>query len=269
MNKIAVISTNENDDYLFYVPLVCYCWNKLSIGVFVMFNVSKDEKSQAKKNLVENLPQLDYDNTFYDIPKITGMRQEMVTQCSRLYVVDLTHYNCLFITSDSDLIPLSKYWQPDENEFTAYGRDLSDRHYPICFLSANRKKWTELMNLTGNFKADMERDLLPRQDVHSDKFEDYWQVDQNLVAEKLSNFKLTSIERGINSVTGYPTGRIDRSSWKKSLEQPERIDAHLFRKGYEQENWDKIMNLVIECFNPTEYELNWLNNYRNEYLKLL
>lgn len=271
-NRCVVISTNGNDDYLFYIPIVMWAWNRIGWEVMCMMYDSVAKHYEQKKQLVIDscLNHAGSDNYYLNIPQVKGVREETLTQCSRLYAANFADFSYMIMTSDADMLPLSDYWKPNPILFTSYGRDLSDRHYPICYLAASVKKWQTLMSLSGNFKYDMRHDLELRMDVHSDKFEDYWQVDQNLVTQRLNKTDVARIDRGISPYTGYPIGRVDRSAWLKSLEQPERIDAHLFRQGWSAGNWfPGIIPLIKECFNVTDKEIKWMDEYRKNYISLL
>lgn len=281
MRKAVVISSTKDDNYLFYLPVVVWCWNKLGWHVYCSLpeNYTNDVPYLNKYELiVKNCGEQFSGFVYFEEPEI---RTVTIAQCIRLYAADNIVYNKeidsksdgylydFLMISDIDMMPLSDYWQPKENEITAYGRDLSDKHYPMCYVAANLKNWWEIMNLTGYINSDMQRDLYKREDVNSDLWNEYWQVDQNLLTEKLNQQNVVRIDRGINPETGYPMGRVDRSAWDKSLLQKERIDAHLPREGYTEHNFQKILKLIKECFNPTEEEVKWICDYRNEYLKFI
>lgn len=279
MKKLVVISSNGNSDYLFYLPIVTFAWNKLGWEVLTMICNSEHPTFEQRKKLVieSSLEFAGVENYYINIPKVKGVREETLTQCARLYAANLADFNYLVMTSDADMLPLSNYWKPNPIHFTSYGRDLSDRHFPICYLAGSTKSWQTLMRLSGNLQYDMRQDLQLREDVHSDKFEDWWQVDQTLVSERLNNvdnnIDVARIDRGISPHTGYPIGRVDRSCWDKSFERTRkdgRIDAHLFREGYKQENWDRTMLLIREQFPMINGEnIEWMDEYREQYIKLL
>lgn len=271
MKRIVAISSNGSNDYLFYLPIVTWAWNKLGWEVLTMICNSEHPTFEQRKKLVieSSLEFAGVENYYIDIPKIKGVREETLTQCARLYAANLADFNYMVMTSDADMLPLSDYWKPNPVHFTSYGRDLSDKHFPICYLAGTTKSWQTLMRLSGNLKYDMRQDLELRKDVHSDKWEEYWQCDQNLVTERLNKFDVARIDRGIDPYTGYPVGRVDRSAWEKSLSQPERIDAHLFRGGYKIENFTRIISLIKECFAVTDGEISWMWKYQDDYTKLL
>jgi len=198
------------------------------------------------------------------VPRIP-FREETLVQCSRVYAAD--HISCdMIMTSDADMLPLSDYWKPSEG-ITCYGRDLSDRHQPICYIAMSSEWWREVMDLTGDFQADICRDL-KNSKADSPHWTEWWQVDQDLTTSKIDRFHVNNVYRGQARNSHYPIGRIDRGDWERTIQQEERIDAHLFRDGHTEENYNKILALIIQCLNPTKGELEWLIDYRNEYCLL-
>lgn len=158
----------------------------------------------------------------------------------------------LLMTSDIDMLPLSNYWQPKHFGVTCYGRDLSLEHQPICYVAMSAGKWRTIVG-SNPWKAI---------DIAGSR----WLADQDFLTCRLEILDKKNIYRGVDTKTGYPVGRIDRSAWDKSLLQQERIDAHLPRPGYTVENWARIMSLIKECLNPSSSEISWLHNYRNNFV---
>jgi hypothetical protein len=170
------------------------------------------------------------------------------------------------MTSDIDMLPLSDYWYVNESIVTTWGHDLTNYgHYPICYIGMTAKKWKEVMNLTGDLVADMKSDLDLFNQSKSDKFEEWWQVDQDIITERLNAVSPHKILRGIAPNTHYPLGRIDRGAWEQTLQQEQRIDAHLLRNPWEEVNFTKTLDLIQSIF-PKE-DLEWMIKYRNEYVK--
>jgi hypothetical protein len=268
--KYVVISSNLNDDYLFYVPIVTWAWNKLGWSViFLSPNYEKQPKYIVVHNLFitlnENNIHYSWERNEFDYDEVS------ICQIARLYTVDIGKFWILdyILTSDADMMPLSDYWTVVYSEIRCYGKDLSDVHYPICYIGMSVCEWKRVMDLTSNFSRDIKRDLQDREDINSTDKEKSWVCDQNLVTERLQNETVNSIERGIYTHNGYPIGRIDRSSWARSLAQKERIDCHLPRRGYLQENWNLVMTLIKECFKVSGEEIKWMEDYRKKYLELI
>ncbi len=274
MKKTAVISSTKHDTYLFYVPIVTWMWKKFGWEVCCFFCDDKSESilskfNSLKCNIIPNTAILD---TCHSVDKeaFKSIRSETVMQCVRLYAANLfyTFNNCDFImTSDADMLPLSNYWHFDETKIITWGRDLTDYHFPMCYIGMSPEKWTEVMGLTGNTVDDMNKDFNNYPKSRSNNWEEWWQVDQDIITERLQNRSdVVRVNRGTQP-NGYPLGRIDRGCWETSLLQPERIDSHLPREGYKEENFTKILSLIQSIF-PSE-NLQWMRDYRDEYVNLM
>lgn len=273
MKKIVVISSTENDEYLFFVPLITWAWNKL--GWDVLFLMVTKYGDQRKRELVHDyMWKLSQGNIVVHGQHVDQYRDETVSQVSRLYVASL--YSSLtnvegdyLMTSDADMLPLSDYWEADPDEITCWGRDLTDYHYPICYIGMTVEHWKSVMGINGQMIQEMVRELNSRPKASSDKWEEWWQVDQDIITEKLADWPVKRIDRGIAPNSHYPLGRIDRGAWELTHFQPERIDAHLLRPGYTTDNFTAIMELIDQRFTLTDEEADWMNAYRNKYIKLI
>lgn len=259
MKKYVVLSVTENDDYLYYLPIVAWCWNQLGWNVFC-FAVA--ESSPKVKFAVETFINLGKENFVSHYENDNDFRKETVSQCLRLYAASFFPDSAILMTSDSDMMPLSDYWKESE-DIISYGKDLSDTHYPMCYVSAPARKWKKIMNLTGNVRNDMKRDLLSVEDTKSEDKEKWWVVDQVILTKKLTPFEVVRIDRGECKNTGYPIGRIDRSSWHKSLDEKERIDCHLLRPSLDNWNFYKTFHLIKECF--PDKNIEWIKTYTEDY----
>lgn len=217
--KTVVISHNNNPEYAFFEPIVKFAWERLGWNVLTMVTDSV-----------------------------------ITSQCIRLYAHTCVKPDTMLMTSDIDMLPLSDYWKPKNEDITCYGRNLSREHQPICYIAMTAKNWAHVMG--NDMKADISH------------FGESWTTDQDIVTAKLSGFKRTEIIRPICQRTGYPSGRIDRSAWDRSLMKTERIDAHLLRPGWTPENWTKIMDLITECLHPTIEELHALHQHQRTWKKL-
>lgn len=176
-------------------------------------------------------------------------------QMIRLYVGKDFEPGMLLMTSDIDMVPLSDYWNPKAGEITCYGRNLSVEHQPICYVAMQAQTWEGIFPL-----SEMQKDMIICYEG--------WTTDQKTLTSLLPK-DVINIPRTIASNSHLPIGRIDRYNWELTLQQIERIDAHLLRPGYTDENWPRIMALIEECLNLTIDEIEWLNNYRQEFVKNL
>lgn len=219
MNKYVVISTNDNPDYYQYIPFVCKAWNNLGWKVICF---------TRERNI--NLEHLqDGYNHFYQLKGESKYRDETLVQVSRLFGAYC--FDGLIMTADGDMMPCSNYWQPNDNEITCYGHDLTGYgHYPICYIAMNSSQWKRVMDITDeDLMIQIERLLDKYENASSDNWEQWWQVDQDIITEKLKKETVNSILRGGDNRFGLAKGRIDRFNWSETLNVENPIDAHMPR----------------------------------------
>lgn len=273
----AIISSTYDNNYIYYLPIVRWCWEKLGIDVICFMPYPETELENRKYEMVAHK-----DNWMFFAPE---NKKATYAQCARLYgaCLDLPIEEVL-ITSDVDM---AVFRLPEMNgkHFTIFGSDLvPDKQYPICYISASVDNWRrtflikygilpenprgaimEIVNKTYQEKLD---ELLG--DIEVDHFRgNYWGKDQETAFNEINkyNVNIGFINRA-RPQTQFATHRIDRddSYWRERLNH-EIIDAHLWRPGYTDEAHKNIMELLQYMYPNDNFE--WVDNYRNEYLKLL
>lgn len=215
MNKIVVVSTNNNPNYYFYSQYVKKAWNSLGWQVAVMITHDVDPTVISADYLIQ-------------LPHIEGLRLETIAQGSRLYAANHLPEDSLIMTSDMDLIPLSDYWKPNPSNITVYGYDLTDyTSYPMGYIVMPCTKWKEVLSLTGDTVSDLLRDAADTQIAYSNDWEKWWTFDQDLITKRLQPFKeqITFINRGRATNSPFAFGRIDRGNGMQLIDSP-WIDAH-------------------------------------------
>lgn len=266
MKKHIILSVNDNPKYLFHVPLTVWAWRYFGWDP-VLFYHRKDNVTNFMLSDIEAMTLKEQHVKCELILTPHGFQPETITQCSRLYgscVVD-----GYLMTGDIDMIPLSNYWKPDENKLTVYGRDLTDYHYPICYIGMDSEKWKEVMNIDGDdYQYYMQRDLMTLPQAKSADKVKRWVTDQDLITERInaSHFVPERVDRGTDKKTGYPIGRVDRSNW--TLNHSVFIDAHLPHDVLTNEaSFKKILDMLHTVW-PKE-DFKWYINYYKEFKKLI
>ena len=231
MKRYVILSTNDNPDYEFYIPLATWAWNKIGWDVVVL----------------KPFPLEPY-------------REETITQVMRLYAGMLKMFEAddLIMTSDADMIPMVDYWNPKPDEITIYGHDLTNYiHVPICYIAMNKTNWQKVMNLNStDIKELMHRDLEPSNALSSER-DKWWGVDQDIITERLSHHSVTKIDRGTEPGSYLPLGRLDRAGMKYPKEM---IDFHAPRQGWA--HIDKIKEALLKSFDEFP---EWLDEHVNKY----
>jgi hypothetical protein len=259
MKKYVILSVNDNPDYLYFVPLTFWAWERLGWSAVLLFHGKIDERL----GLIVTGPSdfRNYDN----IGQIDGYRSDTITQVSRLYAA--CKYDGYLMTGDIDMLPLSDYWKPNGG-ISVWGHDLTGyTHFPICYIGMDSAKWRQVMNIeNGNIEYHIKRDLDSMPDAKSTDFNKFWYTDQELITRRLKKFNPTIINRG-QYPNGFARGRVDRGAW--TLDHREFIDCHMHHQIYHKgREWkfEQTMEMLKKVW-PDE-DFTWFVEYHNEFKKL-
>lgn len=258
MKKKVLISTNNNPNYFFYVPIVEWAWNKFGWEVVLL-------KTPNALDVMVNSES----TKVIEIPHIEGMRTATMAQCSRFFVANVLDKEDLLQVNDIDVIPLVNFWNPDPNKFTIYGHDTTGYGYiPIHYATAKVSKWYDLMGCTGNFKEDMEREVNITKHAFSDNWEQYWFADWDLFTKRCAFVKddLTFIDRGMVHLAKDPTAknRLDRYDMDKTRNQI-LLDCHADNNNPSAPyKWGKLRSAMVEYFGSIP---EWMDNYVDDFFK--
>lgn len=264
MKRYIVLSVNDNPDYLYFTPLVCWAWRKLGWEPIVMYSGKLSTLGDAWFTSCQEPAQV------YHVDSIPGYRSDTITQISRLYAGCVVTDGYM-MTGDIDMIPLSNSWKDyDENQITIWGHDLTGYgHYPICYIGMPSSRWIEVMCLgTPDYNALIKRDLDTLPQAKDPDFYKYWFSDQDLITKRINDtqFPRNFVNRGQYS-NGFARGRVDRGAW--SLDHKEFIDAHLFQQLYHKGKEDKFEK-TIELLNTVwpDEDFAWFIEYHFKFQKL-
>lgn len=258
MKKHIILSVNDNPDYLFHVPLTCWAWRKFGWEP-ILFVHGDDSDLKGLSLATAEVPFVKLNVELYN-DAVT------VTQISRLYGACVA--DGYIMTGDIDMLPLSDYWQPNMDGLTVYGRDLTDYHYPICYIGAPAPIWKDIMDLVDNdYNTMIEQDLDSMPNAISKDKSKRWVVDQDLITARINESKYTPthVLRGTDKRTGYPIGRVDRSKW--TLDHKTFIDCHMFHGiQRDEDKFRKTLELLHTVW--PEEDFKWFVNYYKEFKKL-
>jgi hypothetical protein len=262
MQKYVILSSTDDPKYSFHLPLACWAWKRLGWEPIVFYY--GDHTTE-----LFNLPfRSSFSTAFWWLKPISGFQPATIAQVSRLYGACLGHDDAYLITSDADMIPLSDYWEPDIDKLTVYGRDLTDYHYPICYIGMDVHKWREVMNIDGDdYQYYMQRDLMTLPQAKSQDKVKRWVVDQDLITERINNSKFVPerVDRGMYK-NGYPVGRVDRSAW--TLDHKQFIDAHLPHDILtNDQSFKKVLELLHTVWPKEDWK--WWVTFYKEFKKMM
>lgn len=215
--KYAILSTDNNPEYYSLLPLVCYSWRKIGYEPIVI--------------TYGNVPRLHFGEGIKvsDWQSVEGIKDSTMAQLSRLFAWQMCQSladDDILITGDADMVIARDIFTHDvsQGQIISYGFDLTGRsEIPICYVSATVAKWRELMG-----------SLVTPQKAYSERWEDYWSVDQQLLTQRAHQYgmeRITFIDRGNQGYRGLPTGRWDRFAWDQV--PADIIDVHMKRNPWD------------------------------------
>jgi len=288
MRRYVVLSVNDNPKYGYYLPLLVFAWRALGWDVIILYVGQKNSRTDLIMETFDMLHkslkpefQAYYRLVIVGIDDVEGYKSETIAQVSRLYACCLSHPSVFLMTSDADMLPLSDYWKIEQRSIfigmngsekhhfdpkpTAWGRDLTDYHYPICYIGMQAKDWIDVMQLDKLDPNEMiRRDLVqipPRNNV--------WCQDQDIVTQRIIEYgedKINKVHRGTDIRTGYPLGRVDRSNWH--MNHTRFIDCHLPHDILtNDDSFKKVMDLLHRVW--PEINWTWFAQYHKEFKKLV
>jgi hypothetical protein len=269
----AVISSTYDDLYLWNLPLVTWAWNRLGVDVICFVpQLFRDGKSnyetQSKIDLINRIiieQNLNIRLYTFECPE---HKEATYAQCLRNYAacLDLPE-NEVLITSDVDMLLLQLPFWFNNTTMTVIGSDLvPNGQFPQCYIVGDVSHWREAFNLNGKTYQQAIDELLGE-----DECEHYrgnrWSVDQEQSFLNISKVNHNLIPRAKEG-TQWATRRYDRDdSYILDRLNPDTIDYHLNRPGYEEKNFAIIMEVLKYHF-PQE-DFTWLRTYNEQYKKLL
>lgn len=263
----AIISTTYDSKYLYFLPIVTWCWNKLGVDVICFVPIEKTGSDYDKISLA-----MEYCNNYklsvyqFEAPE---HKEATYAQCSRLYgaCLDLPEDEIL-ITGDIDMA-MFKVPMYGGTGMGVVGLDLVPKgQIPICYIYGSVKEWRKRFEINNKTYQQCLDDLLG--DIESVSMRgDYWSKDQEEAYNKIlgSNNHATLTPRS-NGENQFAQLRYDRDdSFILDRLNPDTIDFHMPRPGYEDKNFQIILT-ILQYHYPQE-DFGWLVSYNEEYKKLL
>jgi len=266
----AVISTTYSDTYLYFLPITTWCWNKLGVDVICFIPPMVKNENERRRYLLSvyacNPDGNNITTRFFNCPE---HKEATYAQCSRLYgaCLDLPEDEIL-ITGDIDMA-MFKVPMYGGTGMGVVGLDLVPKgQIPICYIYGSVKEWRKRFEINNKTYQQCLDDLLG--DIESVSMRgDYWSKDQEEAYNKIlgSNNHATLTPRS-NGENQFAQLRYDRDdSFILDRLNPDTIDFHMPRPGYEDKNFQIILT-ILQYHYPQE-DFGWLVSYNEEYKKLL
>lgn len=277
----AVISSTYDDKYLYFLPIVTWCWNKLGVDVICFMPEYGNKNDVDKMELIFDVRDKTGLKFVCPIFKAPEHKEATYAQCSRLYGA------CLDLPMDEVLIigdvDMAMFKVPQhENGITIFGSDLvPEGQFPMCYASGTVGEWRSSLKLEyGGLSANPKNSLMV---VYVSTYQEcldallgdiecehmrgnYWGKDQQTLWEKTKDEAIL-IPRARQG-TQFASNRYDRDdSYILDRLNPDTIDFHMNRPGYEDKNFEIILT-ILKYHYPNE-DFDWLIEYTKQYKALL
>jgi hypothetical protein len=228
--QYAMLSCDNNQDYLDYWPLVAHAW-KHHMGVEpVLCYIGTEPIKDLQKH-----------GTVISFAPLSDIPLPFQAQWARFWAT-IKFQNSVCVISDIDMIPLSrKYFVEtlegiDEDQYVHLNPCVdhySHGHLPACYHVAKGALFTQIHTLTDDWRGSCEM-VLKFNDQTPSTFNRcgrpaYWFADELYSSHKISQHTQQSIFTFLPRDTAYRGRRIDRSNWTyqlKDLKNNCYYDAH-------------------------------------------
>lgn len=251
----VLLSVDNNPEYLFLTPIVCYSWHLQGFSCRIAFN------NVLNTNFILDVLTklgIEYYAEHINMPSTTT-NKALYTQCYRMYMTQYLDNDIYYLMSDIDMFIGSSFLYRDFDKVNSFGYDLTGySQVPMCYVGMSGKKWKELM---GDYSVDNDLSIYAKKD--SGNFYVSWGCDQDILTGRLRGIlgfhAINFIERKTDPTNqGLPLGRWDRHNWIKP--QSEVHDVHLLRSPQEDINFIKIQDMCKDLYPNNNWE--WMNEYK-------
>ena len=265
--KRAVISSDANVDYYFFLPLTSLFWQRIGYHPTIFLIGTYDEwmKGGRQKLAVTEAAATGADIRFVD--HVEGYRGRTCGKAVRLAAAALdVPDDTYLLTSDMDMWPLSRDWfnsQDLEKLALFYANAYDHGQYAMCYIGGKMGVWRKVMGTSGSTVSLELRRILetyrPRAHETTHPFSD--EVIFTKVLKASGHYP--DICHFIDRKMVFPTARLNRVGWPKVVKVKGMADAHLSRPGYQY--WDQ-MRPVIEQALPGI--VDWADQYREKFQRI-
>jgi hypothetical protein len=270
----AIISTTYDDKYLFCLPIVVWCWNKLGVDVICFMPMIIERSWQGNNELAKSeLVNKTIADAGLSVVKqhfyAPQHKEATYAQCSRLYAgaLDLPEDEVL-VTSDVDMavFQIPPYRDTELAGITIFGADLVPLgQFPMCYASGKVSAWRRAMRMGDKTPQQCLDEQLAHEEMENMRG-NLWCRDQELLFKYAATDSI--LVKRAREGTQFASHRYDRDdAYLLDRLSLDTIDYHLPRPGYEENNFNQILT-VLKYHYPLD-DFGWLIHYRNEYLKLL
>jgi len=270
--RYAIIASDVNLNYAFYLPFVCEAWKALGFKPVLLLSEEHDWVDAPAQRFALKQCQGRADVIF--VRGVDGFRTSTVMQTCRLLAAADKMFDdaCYLVTTDVDMIPLSEELFAPANDAFAVHIYSADAYrplneglppkFPMCYLGANASTWREVMGI-----GDMDVSVATKKALAGRA--DSWNNDEDYFASRIFPLELTSSLKPV-APGSYAWGKvqlIERGGWQPMARQRldrERwvwgdgkfLDCHGQRPGWMSGSKDDLLaRLTLEYLPGAAAEL--------------
>lgn len=248
----VIHACDDKPFYLDFWPIVSKIWKlKFNIEPVLLYfgsgNPSTEYGTVIKMDIIENVP--------------------INTQCQiSRYWIPTTEPDTIWMTSDIDMLPISKYYFVDmiqhiaNDKFVALNSDPRETYpnllYSCCYNVASGKTFTDILNLPPTWKEFVNLNFW-KENTHNYKPDGlsaelpHWGADEWWSSKKINSFSdQNRIVRLSRSCGRHQCHRIDRLKWNwedEKVLQEYYYDCHSIRPySSHKQSIDRLLNLIIK-----------------------
>lgn len=247
MKPLAILTSDDNPDYLFCLPIVAKTWELQGFEPFMVV-ISNDAEP-----IRELFTKYGF-NKLLAWPDVLSVKSELnpclYPQCLRLYLGRNRIDSQYVVIGDADMLIASNFLYRDFDKVNVFGHDLTDfNEIPMCYVGCTADKWGKI------FKDRIDKDIIKYSKYDSTVWHEAWGSDQQILTAKLKEYgfdRINFINRGLDSSNqNLPSGRWDRYGNFK-LPAGQIDDVHLMRKPYLPKNVEKVQSILHHIY-PNQY----------------
>lgn len=267
--RIVILSTDQNPVYAFFVPLCTLMWREVCA-----FDVSVIFVGTVAPWIVEKAREVG--TLVYEASPAPSIGHGAASQLIRLYSCALPYVKDedYLLSVDADAWPLADVFRPSgapvDILYPASADHAETPYFPIGYIGAAARSWRSFLGAEGKTpEACLLRAY--ETDPYLKKGHSGWNYDETLVTRHLKAWPDFRRARILKRHGDPLVDRIDRAAWPEDLPDgelpPGKIDAHLLRPAWTEENWPRLRPLLAARL--SEASLRFADSYRAEWLRRL
>lgn len=259
MKPVALLTTDDNLDYLFCLPITVKTWELQAFEVMPCIVSNRADVKPFMDKYIKGARMFKPDASIK-----SELNPSIYTQCLRLYLGRNRPRDQYCIMGDVDMLIASSFLYRDFDKVNVFGHDLTDfNEIPMCYVGMSGKKWQEIMG-DGTMKQDIEKYTKYKSKV----WHEAWGADQQILTAKLQAYGYENINfinrRDPLHKDNIPEGRLDRSS-NFAIPLGDIHDVHLMRKPFVEHSVFMIEEILSTIYPRQNWE--WVEDYAHDFIK--